>query len=83
MSAASAAAASGRLHPVRPLTKLGRVLLLRPTCHDSISSEDRVCGHAGDSAWNDNPKPDVWVKTADEILDNVVSYCRRITDSGH
>ena len=33
--------------------------------------------------WNDNPRPYVWVKTADEILDSVASYCRRITDSGH
>ena len=34
------------------------------------------------AGWNDNPKPYVWVKTADEILDSVASYCRRITDSG-
>jgi len=33
--------------------------------------------------WNDNPRPYVWVKTANEILDSVASYCRRITDSGH
>jgi transposase len=33
--------------------------------------------------WNDDPKPYVWVKTADEILDSVANYCKRITDSGH
>jgi transposase len=33
--------------------------------------------------WNNNPKPYVWVKTAEEILDSVASYCKRITDSGH
>ena len=33
--------------------------------------------------WNDNPRPYVWVKTADEILDSVANYCKRITDSGH
>jgi transposase len=33
--------------------------------------------------WNDNPKPYVWIKTADEILDSVANYCKRITDSGH
>ena len=33
-------------HPHRPLTQLRRVVLV-PTCHDSISSEDRVSGHAG------------------------------------
>jgi transposase len=33
--------------------------------------------------WNDNPKPFVWHKTADEILDNLAHYCQRINDSGH
>ncbi len=33
--------------------------------------------------WNDNPKPFVWHKTADEILDSLANYCQRISDSGH
>jgi transposase len=33
--------------------------------------------------WNDEPKPFVWHKTADEILDNLGNYCQRINDSGH
>src|SRR5438132_132565 len=33
--------------------------------------------------WNDNPKPYIWHKTADEILDSLASYCQRINDSGH
>jgi transposase len=33
--------------------------------------------------WNDEPKPFVWHKTADEILDNLANYCERISDSGH
>ena len=32
--------------------------------------------------WNDDPKPYVWHKTADEILDSLASYCQRISDSG-
>jgi transposase len=32
--------------------------------------------------WNDNPKPYIWHKTADEILDNLASYRQRISDSG-
>jgi transposase len=32
---------------------------------------------------NDNPKPYVWHKTADEILDSLAAYCKRINDSGH
>jgi transposase len=33
--------------------------------------------------WNENPKPFVWHKTADEILDSLAAYCQRINDSGH
>jgi len=33
--------------------------------------------------WNDDPKPFVWRKTAEEILDSLARYCRRISDAGH
>jgi transposase len=33
--------------------------------------------------WNDEPKPFVWHKTADEILDTLATYCARISDSRH
>ena len=33
--------------------------------------------------WNENPKPYVWVKTADEILKSIARYCERINDSAH
>jgi transposase len=33
--------------------------------------------------WNDNPKPYVWTKTADQILASIGNYCQRINDSGH
>lgn len=33
--------------------------------------------------WNDDPKPYVWTKTADQILNSVANYCQRINDSGH
>jgi transposase len=33
--------------------------------------------------WNEDPKPYVWHKTADEILSSLASYCQRISDSGH
>src|SRR5438128_7062197 len=32
--------------------------------------------------WNEDPKPYVWHKTAEEILHSLASYCRRINDSG-
>jgi len=33
--------------------------------------------------WNQNPKPFVWTKTADEILDSIARYCHRINESRH
>lgn len=33
--------------------------------------------------WNDNPRPYVWTKTADQILDSIAKYCTRINDSQH
>ena len=33
--------------------------------------------------WNEDPKPFVWTKTADQILDSIRRYCQRINDSRH
>jgi len=32
---------------------------------------------------NARPKPFVWTKTADQILDSVARFCKRTLDSGH
>jgi transposase len=32
--------------------------------------------------WNDEPKPFVWAKTAEQILQSISRYCGRINDSG-
>jgi transposase len=33
--------------------------------------------------WNADPKPFVWTKTADEILESIARYCQRINESRH
>jgi transposase len=33
--------------------------------------------------WNKDPKPFVWTKSADEILETLAAYCERINDSAH
>lgn len=33
--------------------------------------------------WNNNPRPYVWTKTADQILNSISRYCNRINASGH
>ena len=59
---------------------------LRRSSHRSIKAlEDDV--NAWIAAWNDDPKPFVWTKTADEILASLARYCTRINktinDSRH
>jgi transposase len=35
------------------------------------------------NTWNENPRPFVWTKTADEILDSIARYCTQINKSRH
>ena len=59
---------------------------LRRSTHHSVK-ELETDVNAWIAAWNDDPKPFVWTKTADEILANLANYCTRInqltSDSGH
>jgi transposase len=56
--------------------------LLRRGAHRSV----RQLNHdirAWIDTWNDDPRPFVWTKTADEILDSIARYCQRINESRH
>ncbi|CAM5721901.1 IS630 family transposase [Streptomyces canarius] len=33
--------------------------------------------------WNEDPKPFIWTKTAEETLDSLARFCRRISGAGH
>jgi transposase len=33
--------------------------------------------------WNEDPRPYVWTKTSDQILESISRYCQRINASGH
>lgn len=35
------------------------------------------------ASWNEDPRPYVWVKTADQILASLARYCERTYDSAH
>jgi transposase len=35
------------------------------------------------AAWNQNPRPFIWTKSAEEILESLARYCRRISGAGH
>ncbi|MEU8435398.1 IS630 family transposase [Streptomyces sp. NPDC029216] len=55
---------------------------LRRGVHRSVQALERdIRGWI--ASWNANPRPYVWTKTADQILESLAAYCRRITDSGH
>ncbi len=55
---------------------------LQRSVHRSVTALERDI-RAWIKDWNTNPRPYVWHKTADQILDNLAGYCRRINDSGH
>jgi transposase len=55
---------------------------LRRSAHRSITELEADLT-AWIQAWNDDPRPFVWTKTADEILDNLARYLHLINNSGH
>lgn len=56
--------------------------MLRRNTHRSVRAlTDSIRTEVAD--WNDTPRPFVRHKTADQILDSLASYCRRINDTNH
>jgi transposase len=55
---------------------------LRRGTHRSVTELERSI-QAWIERWNNDPRPFVWTKTADQILDSIATYCQRINDSGH
>ncbi|MFI6763787.1 IS630 family transposase, partial [Micromonospora sp. NPDC050417] len=58
------------------------VKLIRRGVHRSVTALEADI-RAWIDNWNTNPRPYVWTRTADEILESLAAYCRRINDSGH
>ena len=55
---------------------------LRRSAHRSVRELEADI-QAWIRAWNDDPRPFVWTKTADEILESIAGYLQLINDSGH
>jgi transposase len=55
---------------------------LRRGTHRSVAELERSI-QSWVEAWNEDPRPFVWSKTADEILDTIATYCQRINNSAH
>jgi transposase len=56
--------------------------LLKRGAHRSVAALNADI-RAWMKTWNDDPRPYVWTKTADQILDAIRRYCDRINDSRH
>ncbi|MCQ4122833.1 IS630 family transposase [Rhodococcus tibetensis] len=56
--------------------------LLRRGVHKSVAALEKDVRN-WIKTWNDDPKPFVWHKTAEEILDSLAKYIARISDAGH
>jgi transposase len=55
---------------------------LRRATHRSVTELRRDINNWVDH-WNREPRPFIWRKTADDILDNLAGYLQRINDSRH
>jgi transposase len=53
---------------------------LRRGSHRSVAGLEQAI-QAWIDTWNEHPRPFVWTKTADQILDTIAAYCQRINDS--
>jgi transposase len=56
--------------------------LLQRSAHRSVRALEKDL-REWTATWNENPRPFVWKKTADEILESLAGYCQRISESGH
>jgi transposase len=56
--------------------------LLKRGAHRSVAALNADI-RAWMTTWNDDPRPYVWTKTADQILESIRRYCNRINDSRH
>jgi transposase len=55
---------------------------LRRSAHRSVTELERDV-RRWINEWNTDPKPFVWTKPADQILDTLATYCQLINDSRH
>ena len=56
--------------------------LLRRGAHKSVQALEADI-RAWIADWNQHPRPFIWTKTAEEILDSLARYCRRISGAEH
>lgn len=56
--------------------------LLQRSDHRSVQALEKDL-RAWVKAWNENPQPFIWTKTAEDILSSIARYLKRINGAGH
>jgi hypothetical protein len=56
--------------------------LIRRGVHQSVAALEKDI-REWIKTWNEDPRPSVWRKTAEEIIDSLARYCQRISGAGH
>ena len=56
--------------------------MIRRGVHKSVQALEKEL-RAWIKTWNEDPKPFVWTKSAEEILDSLARYIQRISGAGH
>jgi transposase len=56
--------------------------MLRRGVHKSVQALEKDV-RAWIETWNEDPRPFIWAKTAEEILDSLAKYIARISGAGH
>ncbi|WP_438289547.1 IS701 family transposase [Streptomyces sp. HUAS TT7] len=68
--------------PGRAVVRLLAHQMIRRGAHKNIQALEADI-RAWVKDWNEDPKPFIWTKTAEEILDSLARFCRRISGAGH
>ncbi|MEV6867251.1 IS630 family transposase [Streptosporangium subroseum] len=56
--------------------------MIRRGVHQSVQALEKDI-RAWIADWNTHPRPFIWTKTTEEILESLARYCRRISGAGH
>jgi transposase len=56
--------------------------MIRRGAHKSVQALEADI-RAWVARWNDDPKPFIWTKTAEQILESLARFCQRISGAGH
>jgi hypothetical protein len=71
-----------RFHPGRVLVRRARQPELRRSAHRNVLN-CKLTSASGSTSGTRTPRPFVWAKSPDEILEALAAYSERINDSGH